>query len=247
MPLPDGAHQAVASRNLGALSEPVQQMDVLFIGTMLLHTECGQKIYIEDLLCVPAMGNLTLISPKQLFHGNGIRTELNDVSRLTLPSGEIVKFTETNKSYILKIRPLDAMLLESQKVFSLAASPPSALPVPSVAPAQDLIHRRCCHFFPDCISASLHLFKGLCLVPRHFCLSCLRGGMKAPPIRPPGKSTTDWPAKLKSEAFGDLVWSDVCTFYPYLSPSGSSGGVSSWTTQRVSWLCTSSAVTPRRR
>jgi hypothetical protein len=35
-------------------------MDVLFIGTMLLHTEDGKKIYIEDSLCVPAMGDLTL-------------------------------------------------------------------------------------------------------------------------------------------------------------------------------------------
>jgi hypothetical protein len=79
-------------------------MDVLFVGTMLLQTECGKKIYIEGSLCVPEMGDLTLISPKQLFHGNGIRTEFNDIRRLTLPSGDIVKFTETNKSYILKIR-----------------------------------------------------------------------------------------------------------------------------------------------
>jgi hypothetical protein len=88
-------------------------MDVLFVGTMLLQTECGKKIYIEGSLCVPEMGDLTLISPKQLFHGNGIRTEFNDIRRLTLPSGDIVKFTETNKSYILKIRPLDAKLLRS--------------------------------------------------------------------------------------------------------------------------------------
>jgi hypothetical protein len=75
-----------------------QRMDVLFVGTMILHTGCGQKIYIADSLCVPEMGDLTLISPKQLFHGSGIRTEFNDIRRLTLPNGEIVKFTETNKS-----------------------------------------------------------------------------------------------------------------------------------------------------
>ena len=59
-----------------------QKMDVLFIGTMILHTECGQKIYIANSLCVPEMGDLTLISPKQLFHGSGIRTEFNDIRAL---------------------------------------------------------------------------------------------------------------------------------------------------------------------
>jgi hypothetical protein len=191
-----------------------QRMDVLFVGTMILHTGCGQKICIADSLCVPEMGDLTLISPKQLFHGSGIRTEFNDIRRLTLPNGEIVKFTETNKSYILKIRPLDAKLLRSQKVFALAPAPPT---LPSVAP--DLVHRRCCHFSPDRISASLHLVKGLCHVPRHFCLACVRGGMKAPPIHPAGKSTTNWPAKPKSQAFGDLVWADVCTL-PVSEPFG---------------------------
>jgi hypothetical protein len=191
-----------------------QRMDVLFVGTMILHTGCGRKIYIADSMCVPEMGDLTLISPKQLFHGSGIRTEFNDIRRLTLPSGEIIKFTETNKSYILKIRPLDAKLLRSQKVLALAPAPPV---LPSVAP--DLVHRRMCHFSPDRISASLHLVKGLCNVPRHFCLPCVRGGMKAPPIHPPGKSTTDWPAKPKSQAFGDLVWSDVCTL-PISEPFG---------------------------
>jgi hypothetical protein len=111
-----------------------QRMDVLFIGTMILHTGCGQKIYIADSLCVPEMGDLTLISPKQLFHGSGIRTEFNDIRRLTLRNGEIVKFTETNKSYILKIRPLDAKLLRSHKAFALAPSPP-LLPPHLLSPA----------------------------------------------------------------------------------------------------------------
>jgi len=43
--------------------------------------------------------------------------------------------------------------------------------------------------------------------------------MKAPPIHPAGKSTTNWPAKPKSQAFGDLLWSDVCTL-PVSEPFG---------------------------
>ena len=48
-----------------------------------------------------------------------------------------------------------------------------------------------------------------CLMPTLQCMATARVGMKAPPIHPPGKSTTNWPAKPKSQAFGDLVWSDV--------------------------------------
>ena len=89
-----------------------QVMPVLFIGSMLLkpagiNNKKNKGLIVENALYVPDMKELTLISPKQLFRSHGIRTYFNDENYLKLPDGATVEFTETSKSYILKIEPLD--------------------------------------------------------------------------------------------------------------------------------------------
>ena len=74
-----------------------------------------------------------------------------------MPNGTKISFDETNKSYILKILPLDQSTLnlgpDNVAEFLSGDLPAEAF---SLAPAEitaELIHRRCCHFSP--LTASL--------------------------------------------------------------------------------------------
>ena len=211
--------------NIQVRSASLQKMTVLFQGCMVLvpHSVPNKKknkkgLVVKDALCVPAMKNLTLVSPKQLFRCNNIRTYFNDENCLVMPNGTKISFDETNKSYILKILPLDQHTLDlgpdNVADFLSGDLPAEAF---SLAPAEitaELIHRRCCHFSPDRISASHEHVAGLSPVPRHHCIHCVRGGMKAPPGRAPRRVPSDPSKKPKSEAFGDLVWADSCSLPP---------------------------------
>ena len=211
-----------------------QVMPVLFIGSMLLkpagiNNKKNKGLIVENALYVPDMKELTLISPKQLFRSHGIRTYFNDENYLKLPDGATVEFTETSKSYILKIEPLDDELRKfdasNASEFASAECLERCL---ALAPAEltaELVHRRCCHFSPDRISDSLPYVKGICKVPRFHCHDCLRGGMKAPSVQPQRKQSDNAkPIKPKSEEFGDLIWSDTCSL-PVSEPYGYVGWV----------------------
>ena len=211
--------------NIQVRSASLQKMTVLFQGSMVLVPDSvpnkkknKKGLVVKDALCVPAMKNLTLVSPKQLFRCNNIRTYFNDENCLVMPNGTKISFDETNKSYILKILPLDQSTLnlgpDNVAEFLSGDLPAEAF---SLAPAEitaELIHRRCCHFSPDRISASHEHVAGLSPVPRHHCIHCVRGGTKAPPGRAPRRVPSNPSAKPKSEAFGDLVWADSCSLPP---------------------------------
>ena len=93
-----------------------QVMPVKFVGTMVLKPEGMPKkkkqgLMIEDALYVPDMKTLTLVSPCQLFRSQGIKTYFNDENCLVLPDGSSINFSESNLSYILKIEPLDTVMM----------------------------------------------------------------------------------------------------------------------------------------
>ena len=46
---------------------------------------------------------VTLISPKAMFHNEGIRTYFNDDLYFPMPTGEILDFVETDRSHILPL------------------------------------------------------------------------------------------------------------------------------------------------
>ena len=149
-----------------------------------------------------------------------------------LPGGSTVEFSETNKSYVLEIKPLDKEVQDYdcndvakfmstdclKECFKLSSDSATEI-------TAELIHRRCCHFSPDRINASLTFVTGLCQVPRFFCHDCLRGGMKAPSVLPPRKKTdVNRVTKPKSKEFGDLIWADTCSL-PVSEPYGYIGWI----------------------
>ena len=90
-------------------------MPVEFIGVMQLHvqgvrlkggTGIQQRFQttlgLADALFVPGMpSSTTLISTKQLFNQERIKTYLNDALYLELPSGVRIGITETDTSYLI--------------------------------------------------------------------------------------------------------------------------------------------------
>ena len=218
-----------------------QVMPVKFVGTMVLKPadmpkKKKQGLMIENALYVPAMKTLTLVSPCQLYRSQGIKTYFNDENCLVLPDGSSINFSECNRSYILKIVPLDPEMMNYghddvikfmsaeclEHCFKLSSDTPVVTP--------ELIHRRCCHFSADRINASLSFItgledSGLTQVPRYFCHDCLRGGMKAPSVLPPRKKAdSNRVAKPKSKEFGDLIWADTCSL-PVSEPYGYIGWI----------------------
>ena len=68
-------------------------MSVDFLGTMVIKPKNAPKkhrIAVEGSMYVPKMGELTLLSPRQLFKQNGIKSHFNDVCALEFPDGELV-------------------------------------------------------------------------------------------------------------------------------------------------------------
>ena len=149
-----------------------QVMPVKFIGTMVLKPadmprKKKQGLMIEDALYVPDMKTLTLISPCQLFRSQGIKTYFNDENCLVLPDGSSINFSESNRSYILKIEPLDTVMKNYDRndvtKFMTAEGIELCFKLSSdTVVTSELIHRRCCHFSPDRINASLPFVTGLC-------------------------------------------------------------------------------------
>ena len=212
-----------------------QVMPVKFVGTMVLKPadmpkKKKQGLMIEDALYVPDMKSLTLVSPQQLYRSQDIKTYFNDENCLVLPDGTSINFSETNRSYILKIEPLDKEMMNYDRndvtKFMSAECLEQCFKLSSDIPVTaELVHRRCCHFSPDRINASLPFVTGLCQVPRYFCHDCLRGGMKAPSVLPPRKkSDVNRVAKPKSKNFGDLIWADTCSL-PVSEPYGYIGWI----------------------
>ena len=207
---------------------------------------------IEDALYVPDMKTLTLVSPCQLFRSQGIKTYFNDENCLVLPDGSSINFSESNRSYILKIEPLDTVMMnygrdDVTKFMSVEGIELCFKLSSDTVVTSELIHHRCCHFSPDRINASLPFVTGLCQVPRYFCHDCLRGGMKAPSVLPPRKKT-DVNRVTKPTSRRNLAISSGPTraLYPCRNRTATSGGSLSWTTRRGASTCTSCATTPLR-
>ena len=149
----------------------------------------------------------TLISTKQLFKQERIKTYLNDALYLELPNGVRVGITETDTSYLIpyEFKPSGQC---PQQIKPLAFSTLAELPI-------DLIHQRLCHFSFERIKASADCTKGLNLTHVHrmegkVCEPCVRGG---------GRKKAAEPAHQKYTRFGERVTSDSCAM-PKSTPFG---------------------------
>ena len=203
--------------NVKVVTASGTEMPVAFIGTMVIkpkHAAKGGLLQIDNALHVPAMGKLTLLSPKQLFDGHGIETHLNDALHLALPTGCEIPIQTNRRCYYIELSE------ECASVNALVAA------VPGVDEDQ-LIHQRCLHFSPQRLAASASCTRNL-LHPNlrltRACPACVRGGMKQPSASArKGGSTSKDPRRLAT-SFGDLVYSDTCSL-PASQPFGYIGWV----------------------
>jgi len=157
------------------------------------------KLALTDALYVPGMPTTTtLISTKQLFKQERIKTFLNDALYLELPNGVRVGITGTDTSYLIPYEFKSSGQCP-QQIKPLAFSTLAELPI-------DLIHQRLCHFSFERIKASADCTKGLNLTHVHrmegkVCEPCERGG---------GRKKAAEPAHQKYTRFGERVTSDSC-------------------------------------
>ena len=187
-------------------------MPVGFVGTLVYkpkNVPKKQVILIPGSFYVESLGSLTLVSPRQLFRSQNIKTFFNDVCVFVLPNGSRVPFTETEKGYEAEIDCNFCLDASSATVYEAANISPEL--------TSQLIHERCCHFSNDRLSQSVDATRGLLRrIERHHCPACVKGGSKRPPARPrisqPSPSTG-------SRKFGDKVWSDTCSL-PVSEPYG---------------------------
>ena len=100
---------------------------------------------------------VTLLSPKAMFHNEGIRTYFNDDLFLRLPTGEIFDFVETDRLYILPLRPDDDVIAIDD-----SGSPSSAKFMSfSASVSAETIQRRLMQFSLDKILRSQNLVTGI--------------------------------------------------------------------------------------
>jgi len=111
------------------------------------------------------MGDLTLISPKQLFNESGIKCFLNGDPHLMSASGIRIDFKEDAKGYSINLSiPTANELSKVRKGWDDAQSKmKTAAAMTADVEASDhfspaLVHERFCHFSFDRIAASRHAF-----------------------------------------------------------------------------------------
>jgi hypothetical protein len=146
------------------------RMPVKGIGVMVtspVDTPEGVNIVLaqSNALYVPAMGDLTLISPKQLFNESGIKCFLNGDPHLMSASGIRIDFKEDAKGYSINLSiPTANELSKVRKAWDDAQSKmKTAAAMTADVEASDhfspaLVHERFCHFSFDRIAASRHAF-----------------------------------------------------------------------------------------
>ena len=191
------------------------EMPVTFIGTLIVKPKNAPKkdfIIIDDALYVPAMKDLPLLSPKQMFDKHNIKTHLNDKLHIELPSGATIPIHTSRKSYYVEI---DVNCLDAANAAYIEEDNDDML-----------IHQRWLHFSPQRLAASSSCTKNL-LHPNirlhHKCEPCVHGGMKWPSTNIKRTTGSDDPRRAATK-FGDLVYSDTCSLPPSI-PFGYIGWV----------------------
>ena len=166
---------------------PVKWRGVMEIKVQAITKTSAKKFIIlalADSLYIPDLP-VTLISTKALFRNENIRTYLNDRLELVLPTGDIIKISETRTNYIIPLLNDDAEY-------------PCYLGLRDPVPVTwDLLHARLAHFSPDRILASRSYIRGIDLPDtpqsksRAPCEECVRGAFKGHRrrARPPGRFT----------------------------------------------------------
>ena len=203
-------------------------MTISLIGTMIIkpkHAAKKQVIAVAGAAHVPEMRELTLVSPKQLFQQQGIRTYFNDDCYMRLPNGERIYFRETERNYSLELDDAEESTGETYALL---------LDALAVAPdlTYDTVHGRLCHFSQDRLWASRNVLRGMRVAnhdlpqfdfsKRHSCTTC----EKVHPPRSKHSGVSRELAQIQGKAvnFGDLVASDTCSM-PASMPFGFVGWV----------------------
>ena len=135
---------------------------VALLGSMLVpvtsrsnittSTKKRRHLLLADGILVPALKDNTLISPKAMFHNEGIRTYFNDALFCRAPDGTIFDFVETDRLYIWPFH--DDHVVTASSLF--LASPRHDVPL-----TLDDLHSRFMYFSVDGIARSRHVLSGI--------------------------------------------------------------------------------------
>ncbi len=177
---------------------PVTAEGSMAIKTRARGSTSAKKLIIilaAESLLVPQM-HVTLISPRSLFHQQGIRTYFNDELHFLLPSGDVVDFIETDRNYLVLLEEGLAFdhILEDTLSGRHKALPALRLhahdahdahrvtllePLPLTS---DRLHARIMHFSWDKLECSERFLEGIDLGKfkrsNTICDACVRGAFR---------------------------------------------------------------------
>ena len=190
-------------------------------------------VVILDAILVPGLRKDTvLLSPRNLFRLQGVKTYFNDELYLLLPNGTKIYLAETDTAYMIEIGEWDVTNLSAVAVNSISqwmqgnasdgwqpssANGSTAAMVANVSP--DRAHARCMHASYERLASSANFVTGLDLtsIARPAAVGNERDQVTPPLRAKPSKS-------IKYERFGQCVCSDAIKM-PISTPFGYNGMV----------------------
>ena len=139
------------------------QLNVVFIGTMILKLKCETTSSTKKFVVLPVKGSMfvpglhtTLLSPRELYKLQSISTTFNAENCIVLPNGQKIEFTDSGSSYSLLAFDIDTAQVTKKQLDALdawvlsgdATSGAYALqdaPLQDKHAYSDLIHSRLLH------------------------------------------------------------------------------------------------------
>ena len=190
-------------------------------------------VVIRDAIFVPGLRNNTiLISPRNLYRRQGIKTYFNDELHMLLPNGTKVYIAETGTAYMIEVGDWDVTNLSLEAVNTIDCWQQGAATsdwkpqsengneaaMVSEVVSPDRIHARCMHASFSRLAASAPYVSGMDLTalskPGH-CNDC---DVVKPPMKAHASSTNRY------QRFGQCVCSDAIKM-PKSTPFGYNGMV----------------------
>lgn len=160
---------------------------------------------LRDALYVPALHQNTLISPRSMFHNEGVRCYFNDDRFCRTRAGHIVDMVETPSLYVI---PFVGKSPSSKPVKVLAA--------PAKPISDEEMHNRCMHFSLNRIQRSSECLDNYTpsgsLPLKSMCKDCQLSAAR--------KHPTPVVQTPRFTYFGECVCSDTCDMGEYSVPFG---------------------------
>lgn len=160
---------------------------------------------LRDALYVPALHHNTLLSPRSMFHNEGVRCYFNDDRYCRTRAGHIIDMVETASLYVIPFARKSRM-----------EKPAKVLAAPAKPISDEEMHNRCMHFSLNRIQRSAECLDNY--VPSHS--TAVKTSCRDCQLSAARKHPTPVTQAPRFTYFGECVCSDTCDMGEYSIPFG---------------------------